>query len=154
METATTVAVSCTGVTKTYGAGQSRDHLVDVHVRAGARPRLEHVHRKLVSELTRRDALRDRFDRCGTRGIEQAGRTATLIVEPTAEAFVREIDRLRDPVLRDARITVTVVDVSPDLRNATAFIVPLGGEHADDRHDHQQLDERETTSSRRTQFRS
>lgn len=39
---------------------------------------------------------------------------------------------MRDPVLRDARITVTVVDVSPDLRNATAFIVPLGGEHADE----------------------
>jgi ribosome-binding factor A len=39
---------------------------------------------------------------------------------------------MRDPVLRDARITVTVVDVSPDLRNALAFIVPLGGEHADE----------------------
>ena len=39
---------------------------------------------------------------------------------------------MRDPVLRDARVTVTVVDVSPDLRNAVAFIVPLGGEHADE----------------------
>jgi ribosome-binding factor A len=39
---------------------------------------------------------------------------------------------MRDPVLREARITVTMVDVSPDLRNATAFIVPLGGEHADE----------------------
>ena len=39
---------------------------------------------------------------------------------------------MRDPVLREARITVTVVDVSPDLRNALAFIVPLGGEHADE----------------------
>jgi ribosome-binding factor A len=39
---------------------------------------------------------------------------------------------MRDPVLRDARITVTVVDVSPDLRNAVAFVVPLGGEHADE----------------------
>lgn len=39
---------------------------------------------------------------------------------------------MRDPVLRDARITVTVVDVSPDLRNATAFVVPLGGEHAEE----------------------
>ena len=37
----------------------------------------------------------------GARGIEQAGRTAMLIVELTAEAFVREINRLRDPVLRD-----------------------------------------------------
>lgn len=39
---------------------------------------------------------------------------------------------MRDPVLREARITVTMVDVSPDLRNATAFVVPLGGEHADE----------------------
>jgi ribosome-binding factor A len=34
---------------------------------------------------------------------------------------------MRDPDLRDARITVTSVDVSPDLRNATAFVMPLGG---------------------------
>ena len=39
---------------------------------------------------------------------------------------------MRDPVLREARITVTVVDISPDLRNAVAFIVPLGGEHAEE----------------------
>jgi ribosome-binding factor A len=35
---------------------------------------------------------------------------------------------MRDPELRDARITVTSVDVSPDLHNATAFIMPLGGQ--------------------------
>ena len=34
---------------------------------------------------------------------------------------------MRDPELREARITVTSVDVSPDLRNATAFVMPLGG---------------------------
>ena len=38
---------------------------------------------------------------------------------------------MRDPDLRDARITVTSVDVSPDLRNATAFIMPLGGADKD-----------------------
>jgi ribosome-binding factor A len=38
---------------------------------------------------------------------------------------------MRDPDLRDARITVTSVDVSPDLRNATAFIMPLGGQDKD-----------------------
>jgi ribosome-binding factor A len=38
---------------------------------------------------------------------------------------------MRDPELRDARITVTSVDVSPDLRNATAFIMPLGGQDKD-----------------------
>jgi len=35
---------------------------------------------------------------------------------------------MRDPELRDASITVTSVDVSPDLRNATAFVMPLGGQ--------------------------
>src|SRR4029450_9298758 len=35
---------------------------------------------------------------------------------------------MRDPELRDASITVTAVDVSPDLRNATAFVMPLGGQ--------------------------
>jgi ribosome-binding factor A len=37
---------------------------------------------------------------------------------------------LRDPALQDATITVTEVRVSPDLRNATAFVMPLGGAHA------------------------
>src|ERR1700686_1191450 len=38
---------------------------------------------------------------------------------------------LRDPALRDANITVTEVRLSPDLRNATAFVMPLGGIDAD-----------------------
>lgn len=33
----------------------------------------------------------------------------------------------RDPELQDANITVTEVRVSPDLKNATAFVTPLGG---------------------------
>ena len=37
---------------------------------------------------------------------------------------------LRDPALRDATVTVTEVRVSPDLRNATAFVMPLGGSNA------------------------
>src|SRR3984957_10193680 len=39
---------------------------------------------------------------------------------------------LRDPALFDANITVTEVQVSPDLRNATAFVMPLGGRNAAD----------------------
>jgi ribosome-binding factor A len=35
-----------------------------------------------------------------------------------------------DPALRDASIAVTEVTVSPDLRNATAFVMPLGGANA------------------------
>ena len=36
----------------------------------------------------------------------------------------------RDPALRDTSIAVTEVRMSPDLRNATAFVVPPGGENA------------------------
>jgi ribosome-binding factor A len=36
---------------------------------------------------------------------------------------------LRDPDLQGRTITVTEVQLSPDLRNATAFVVPLGGGH-------------------------
>ena len=43
-------------------------------------------------------------------------------------AALLERGDMRDPELREARITVTSVDVSPDLRNATAFIMPLGGQ--------------------------
>ena len=35
---------------------------------------------------------------------------------------------LRDPALSDAHITVTEVRISPDLKNATAFVMPLGGQ--------------------------
>ena len=37
---------------------------------------------------------------------------------------------LRDPALRDANVTVTEVRVSPDLRNATAFVMPFAGANA------------------------
>ena len=43
-------------------------------------------------------------------------------------ADLLERGNMRDPELRDARITVTSVDVSPDLRNAVAFVMPLGGQ--------------------------
>ena len=46
-------------------------------------------------------------------------------------AELLERGNMRDPDLRDATITVTSVDVSPDLRNATAFVMPLGGEDKD-----------------------
>ncbi|MGB8181478.1 MAG: 30S ribosome-binding factor RbfA [Stellaceae bacterium] len=37
---------------------------------------------------------------------------------------------LHDPALAGIALTVTEVRVSPDLKNATAFIAPLGGSHA------------------------
>src|SRR5438477_5846521 len=39
---------------------------------------------------------------------------------------------LRDPALHDANITVTEVRLSPDLRNATAFVMPLGGANVEE----------------------
>lgn len=39
---------------------------------------------------------------------------------------------LHDPELEGVSITVSEVSVSPDLRNATVFVMPLGGVHADD----------------------
>jgi len=35
---------------------------------------------------------------------------------------------LADPGLADANITITEVKVSPDLKNATVFVTPLGGQ--------------------------
>ena len=39
---------------------------------------------------------------------------------------------LRDPALRDANITVSEVRISPDLRNATAYVIPLAGANANE----------------------
>jgi ribosome-binding factor A len=36
---------------------------------------------------------------------------------------------LHDPALHDATVTVTEVRISPDLKSATAFVMPLGGVH-------------------------
>ncbi len=44
-----------------------------------------------------------------------------------ALARVLRPGELRDPALREANITVTEVQVSPDLKNATAFVMPLTG---------------------------
>lgn len=44
-----------------------------------------------------------------------------------AIANVIERGEIRDPDLQGRLITVTEVRVSPDLRNATVFVVPLGG---------------------------
>ena len=42
-------------------------------------------------------------------------------------AALLERGEVRDPGLKGASITVTEVRISPDLRNATAFVLPLGG---------------------------
>ena len=49
--------------------------------------------------------------------------------EELRHALARILARgeLRDPVLVEVSLTVTEVRLSPDLKNATAFVVPLGG---------------------------
>ena len=49
--------------------------------------------------------------------------------EELRHTLVRILSRgdLHDPELDGVQITVTEVHVSPDLRNATAFVVPFGG---------------------------
>jgi ribosome-binding factor A len=37
---------------------------------------------------------------------------------------------LRDPALQDINLTVTEVRAAPDLKHATAFVMPLGGRNA------------------------
>jgi len=51
--------------------------------------------------------------------------------EELRHALARVLQRgeLRDPALKDVAVTVTEVRVSPDLKNATAFVMPLGGQH-------------------------
>jgi ribosome-binding factor A len=53
--------------------------------------------------------------------------------EELRHVLVRILGRgnLRDPELDGVQVTVTEVHVSPDLRNATAFVVPFGGGTSD-----------------------
>lgn len=44
-----------------------------------------------------------------------------------ALAHILERGEVHDPELAGKAITVTEVRISPDLKNATAFVVPLGG---------------------------
>ncbi|MBL4692163.1 MAG: 30S ribosome-binding factor RbfA [Magnetovibrio sp.] len=49
--------------------------------------------------------------------------------EEVRHALVQVLSRtdLRDPILMETSVTVTEVSVSPDLKNATCFVMPLGG---------------------------
>ena len=44
-----------------------------------------------------------------------------------ALAWILERGKVRDPDLKGVSVTVTEVRVSPDLRKATVFVIPLGG---------------------------
>jgi ribosome-binding factor A len=49
-----------------------------------------------------------------------------------ALARIFERGELHDPALHEAPLTVTEVRVSPDLKRATAFVMPLAGRNADE----------------------
>ncbi len=51
--------------------------------------------------------------------------------EELRHALARIFERgtLRDPALIGVVVTVTEIRVSPDLKNTTAFVMPLGGAH-------------------------
>ena len=66
-----------------------------------------------------------RKSRAGSGPSQRQLRVGEEIRHVLAELFVE--GRLHDPELGELRITVTEVKVSPDLQNATAFVVPLGG---------------------------
>jgi ribosome-binding factor A len=53
--------------------------------------------------------------------------------EELRHSVIRIFDHahFHDPDLAGVSITVTEVQVSPDLKNATAFVVPLGGQEMD-----------------------
>ncbi len=49
--------------------------------------------------------------------------------EEVRHALARILERgeVRDPTLAGQSITITEVRISPDLKNASAFVIPLGG---------------------------
>jgi len=64
-----------------------------------------------------------------TRGNKPPSQRQLRVGEELRHALASVIERgeFRDPDLQGRAITVTEVRVGPDLRNATVFIVPLGG---------------------------
>jgi ribosome-binding factor A len=81
--------------------------------------------RKHKSAGSRGGAAKGGAARGGTRGSSQR---QLRVGEEMRHALAHIIgrDALDDPDLAHHPVTVTAVDVSPDLRNATAFVVPFG----------------------------
>ena len=56
-------------------------------------------------------------------------RVGELIKQSLGQIFVK--DEAKVPVLDTKNITVTEVRMSPDLKNARAYIIPLGGKNTE-----------------------
>tara|TARA_B100001123_G_C15042279_1_gene919994 strand:- start:501 stop:869 length:369 start_codon:yes stop_codon:yes gene_type:complete len=57
-------------------------------------------------------------------------RVGELIKQSLGQIFLR--DEAKVPSLTTKNITVTEVRMSPDLKNARAYVIPLGGKNADE----------------------
>src|SRR6202049_942967 len=77
--------------------------------------------------------MRKRRDQDPASGAQAASQRQLRVGEELRHALAQLLrpGELRDPALREANITVTEVRLSPDLRNATAFVMPLAGSNAD-----------------------
>ena len=78
-------------------------------------------------------SARGRAKASGSRSGQQRSQRQLRVGEELRHALARVLARgeLRDPLLVGVSLTVTEVRVSPDLKNATAFVVPLGGGEQD-----------------------
>ncbi len=67
--------------------------------------------------------------RQGQAGPKAPSQRQLRVGEELRHILARILERhdFRDPILENANLTVTEVETSPDLRRATVFIVPLGG---------------------------
>ena len=74
-----------------------------------------------------------RRDKDHTAGAAAASQRQLRVGEELRHALAQLLrpGELRDPALREANVTVTEVRVSPDLRNATAYVMPFAGANAD-----------------------
>ena len=61
---------------------------------------------------------------------QRALRAGELVRHALVEILAR--GDVHDPVIEAHRITVPLVRMSPDLRLATVYVMPLGGEHEND----------------------
>ena len=66
----------------------------------------------------------------GTPFSQRQLRVGELIKQSLGQIFLRDEAKL--PVLETKNITVTEVRMSPDLKNARAYVIPLGGKDSEE----------------------
>ena len=72
---------------------------------------------------------RNSGQRSGRERTQRQLRVGELLRHALVDILMR--DELRDPDLSGVSITISEVRVSPDLKNATAFVMPLGGKEVE-----------------------